>query len=744
MKFSDKFIRSQLEILKPFADVAHLDFSRRVQDRVGKLLQHSNKNKVVTHLCDFNGVKGAIVVPRDELRSGIVLYIHGGGYTCGYLEYAKGFASVLSSELGMRVACIEYSLAPEHPFPTCIDECVTAYKYLLENGYHNQSIMLAGESAGGGLCYSLCLKLRRLDIPMPCGILALSPWTDLTLSGESYIKNKDVDPSLSKERLDFFVNCYIGAIKNVKENPKKPSEIDKSEKIQSIRKDPLASPIFADLSELPPSLIFAGGDEILLSDAQILAERLKFCNSEAKLVVKEKMWHAYQLYSLKSNSDDFRIINRFIKHIFPDGSQRKLRWMGLDNSAKIYPAAATSDWINIFRLSATLTENVDRAVLKSSLDVTVRRFPSISVRLRRGTFWYYLEEIAHAPDIIDEKPYPVAKMTFKEIRKCAFRVLVYKNRFAVEFFHSLTDGNGALVFLKTLLAEYIYQKYKVEVPSTMGILDRLEEPKPEELEDSFLKHSGNFPLSRREPTSYRIWGKPEEPGFRHITTFIMDASLIHKKAKEIGVTVTAYLTAAIIMAGISLQNIDCPYEKKQKPVRVLVPVDLRRLYGSKSLRNFALYATPGIVTRYGSYTFEEVCKLVYHQMCIEINKNYMSAKIRTNVKDEENVLLKIVPLFLKNLVMKMVFYAVGEKKSMLSLSNLGVVELPKEAKQFVERLDFILSVQSKAPYNAGVLSYNGVTYFSIIRDIIEPRLEMEFYKVLRSQGIPVKVESNQK
>ena len=335
-------------------------------------------------------------------------------------------------------------------------------------------------------------------------------------------------------------------------------------------------------------------------------------------------------------------------------------------------------------------------------------------------------------------------MPFKEIRKCAFRVLVYKNRVAVEFFHALTDGNGGLVFLKTLLAEYLYQKYKLDLEYKDGILDRLEEPRDEELEDSFFKHSGNFPLSRREKTSYRIWGDLEEGGFRHVTTFMMDSELIHKRARKIGVTVTAFLASVIIKAGMALQDIDCPYERKQKPIKVLIPVDLRRIYGSKTLRNFALYSTPGIDPRLGEYAFEDICRLVYHQMCIEINPNYMSAKIKTNVKDEENMLLKIVPLFIKNAVMKMVFSAVGENKSMLSLSNLGVVDLPEEAQRYVKRLDFVLSVQSKAPYNIGALSYNGTTNMNIIRNITEPRLEMELYKVLRSQGIAVKVESNGK
>ena len=174
----------------------------------------------------------------------------------------------------------------------------------------------------------------------------------------------------------------------------------------------------------------------------------------------------------------------------------KLRWLRLDNAAKIYPAARNQNWSNVFRMSATMSEEVDRAVLQSALDVTVRRFPSIAARLRRGVFWYYLQQLEQVPEIREEYCHPLTKMSRDEVRKCALRVIVYKNRIAVEMFHSLTDGNGALIFLKSLLAEYVQQRYHIAVPNADGILDRREEPKEEELEDSFLKHEGNACATR--------------------------------------------------------------------------------------------------------------------------------------------------------------------------------------------------------------------------------------------------------
>ncbi len=749
MNFADKIIKGQLELLSPIADGSSLELSRSLQNRIGKLMHFTKRRDVVVMEERDAACPRAVIVPRDEVRSGVILYLHGGGYTCGNLDYAKGFASVLSSLCGMRAVAIEYRLAPEAPYPAALDDCYNAYCALLDEGYTSDRIILAGESAGGGLVYALTLLLREREMPLPRGIIAISPWCDLTLSGESYTEKKDADPSITPERLRLFADCYVGAEKPAKRIGKKnklTSGNDNSD-AHRLKAHPYVSPIFADLSDMPPSLIFAGGDEILLSDAQTMYERLRAHGSHSQLVIHPGMWHAYLLYSLKSSRDDMKLINDFIKRTMPKETERKLRWMQLDNAAKIYPAAATSRWTNVFRLSAALKEeygDIDKEIMQSALDVTVRRFPSIAVRLRSGIFWYYLEEIAHAPKIMEERYCPLVHMPFDDIRSCAFRVLLYKNRVAIEFFHALTDGNGGMIFLKSLLAEYLTQKYGAVIPNTDGVLDRLEPPSEEELTDCFPKHKAIVGKSRRDEDAYRIYGTTERDGFIHDTAFTLDAHELRTAAKEHGVTVTAFLTSVFIMAAANLQNMDVGSRKKQKPVKVMVPVDLRRVFNEKTLRNFALYVTPGIDPRLGDYSFAEICKIVADIMELEITEKNLSAIVYTNVKDEENIALKLTPLFLKNLVMKMVFKLVGEKKSTLCLSNLGIVKLPQEMSQYIDGFDFQISVQSTAPYNASVITYGGKARLHFTRNITESRLEMSVYQVLRSLGIHVRAEENER
>ena len=422
--------------------------------------------------------------------------------------------------------------------------------------------------------------------------------------------------------------------------------------------------------------------------------------------------------------------------------KRQLQWLRLDNAAKIYPAARREKWSNVFRLSATLTEQVDKAALEKALTITVSRFPSIAARLRKGIFWYYLQQLDRPPEIREEYSYPLTRMSRREVRKCALRVIVYENRIAVELFHSLTDGTGAMIFLKTLLAEYVQQKYGVTVPNEKGVLDRREKPKKEELEDSFLKYAGNLNLSRRSRDAWKITGTPETGEFLHLSCFSMPADQLLQQAHSRGVSLTVFLTSLLMLAAQNLQAKRLPFVWMRKPIKIQVPINLRRMFPSNTLRNFALYATPEILPRLGEYSLDEICQVVHHCMGIENTPKFMSMMIAANVSSEKMLAVRLMPLFIKNAIMKAAFYFVGERKSCLSLSNLGAVEVPEELAKYIKRMDFILGTQSTAPYNCGVLSWNGRLYINFIRNIQEPVLEQEFYRVLRQLDIPVLVESN--
>ncbi len=710
---NSKTVRAQLALLQPLVSSCSLKTSRKGQNKIGELMRAAYKDEVIVRNHSFECFEGAWVVPKDERRQGVILYLHGGGFTAGDLEYATGVGATLACSCGVRVFCAAYRLAPETPFPGALEDVLTAYQYLIDKGY--SKICLCGESAGGGLCFSLCLKLKEAGSQMPSGIIGISPWVDLTMSGDSIVSNKELDVSMTEKQLRFFASAYT-------EDPE----------------DPLASPLFASLNGMPPSLLFAAKEEILCSDTGRLRDQLLAAGCKNRTFLKAQRWHAYPLYGLAEDAEDFSQMNLFLDGCL--GREQKLRWMRLDNAAKIYPAARNEDWSNIFRLSATLTEPVDLPAMERALDITVRRFPSIAVRLRRGVFWYYLQQISVTPSIGQEYSYPLTPMSRDEVRSCAFRVIVHDKRIAIEMFHSITDGNGALVFLKSLVAEYLQQRYCVRIPAECGVLGRLEEPSEEELEDSFLKYAGGVTTSRQESTAWHLSGTPESKGFLHLTCMQLSVQQVQSLARSYGVSITAFLTSAMLMALQNMQQEKSPNSKR--PLKVQIPVNLRNFFPSKSLRNFAFYTNPELDPRLGRYDFAEICQIVKSRMGLDITPKQLRMRFSANVNSERMLLVRLMPLPVKNLVMKAVFNAVGEKKACLSLSNLGQIKLPAEMEKYVERMDFILGVQAAAPNNCGALSYKDRLYINFIRDIKESDLEYHFYTVLRELGLQVTVESN--
>jgi NRPS condensation-like uncharacterized protein len=198
----------------------------------------------------------------------------------------------------------------------------------------------------------------------------------------------------------------------------------------------------------------------------------------------------------------------------------------------------------------------------------------------------------------------------------------------------------------------------------------------------------------------------------------------------------------MMQAIMDIQKVHIPWRSFHKPVKIQIPVDLRRLFPSQSLRNFALYTNTEVDPRLGDYTFHELCRLAHHQLGLAVTQKHMASQVAANVQSERNILVRVMPLFLKNIALKLVFKAVGERKICLSLSNLGAAVLPEAMRPYVERFDFILAPQSTAPHNCGAISYNDTLYFNFIRNVKEPELEASFCRVLQQQGLSILVESN--
>lgn len=285
-------LRERMMLLKPLTSKMTIKTARAGQDAYGELGARANASKVEYSEVKFGSFKACFATCKEGCEENrAILYLHGGGYTAGNIKYSCGFGSILAANIPRKVLCVAYRLAPEYPFPAALEDSLAAYRYLLDEGFEPDKISFVGESAGGGLIYALGLELRRLEMPLPSCFVAISPWSDLTFSGRSYITNKDTDPSLCEPLLREYAKMYAGD--------------DVS--------NPLVSPVFGDFTGFPPSLILCGGDELLTDDSVMLARRLSHCGCEAGLNICEGMWHVYPLFPSPEASSAMNLIKNFLE-----------------------------------------------------------------------------------------------------------------------------------------------------------------------------------------------------------------------------------------------------------------------------------------------------------------------------------------------------------------------------------------------------------------------------------------------
>ncbi len=236
------------------------------------------------------GVRAAWLIPQGAREDRVMLYFHGGGYVIGSIASHREQASFLAAAAGCAALIIDYRLAPEHPFPAALQDARAAYRWLLNNRCDPERIVLAGDSAGGGLAVALLADIRDREEPLPAGAVLLSPWTDLAMTGETIRTRARQDPMLHASQLARWATWYRGS---------------------AAADDPEVSPLYADLAGLPPIYIQVGTDEMLLDDARRLAERGRECGTDITLDEWEGMFHVFQIFASLGVPESREAVRRF-------------------------------------------------------------------------------------------------------------------------------------------------------------------------------------------------------------------------------------------------------------------------------------------------------------------------------------------------------------------------------------------------------------------------------------------------
>jgi acetyl esterase/lipase len=260
---------------RPSKSDATIEAVRRRMETINRFVPGPPKGTTVTRL-DVGGLKSVRVAGPRSRPDRHVLYLHGGGYVYGACSHYRDFMWRVAAATAAQALCTNYRLAPEHPFPAALDDAVSAYRWLLAEGAAPARTAVMGDSAGGGLVLATLLRLRAEGLPPPAAAVALSPWTDLALTGESLQINANADPMLNAEQTAFFARQYLAG---------------------SDPCNPYASPLYGDAAGLPPVLIQVGSDEILHDDSVRMAEKLRAAGCSVEIEIWPRMPHAWQLFA---------------------------------------------------------------------------------------------------------------------------------------------------------------------------------------------------------------------------------------------------------------------------------------------------------------------------------------------------------------------------------------------------------------------------------------------------------------
>jgi len=265
-----KFIFRLRRILNPPTGVLDVEKSRAETEALAA--KFKTKKDITCTPITLKNIPAQWIIPSGTLANSAILYFHGGSYNSGSIKSHTSLAANIANSAKTRALIIDYRLAPENPFPAAVEDANIAYQWLLSNGYSSDQIVVAGDSCGGGLAISLLIYLRDTNKPLPAAAVCLSPWTDLTCTGDSWETNVKNDIMLDPVATLESAKLYLG-------------EVDP--------RTPLASPLYANLEFIPPILIQVGSDEFILSDATCLAEKAQAADVEVILEVWEGMQHEW-------------------------------------------------------------------------------------------------------------------------------------------------------------------------------------------------------------------------------------------------------------------------------------------------------------------------------------------------------------------------------------------------------------------------------------------------------------------
>lgn len=413
--------------------------------------------------------------------------------------------------------------------------------------------------------------------------------------------------------------------------------------------------------------------------------------------------------------------------------KRYSRWRKLDNAALAFPLVTGKNDTRVFRFYCELKETVQPELLQEALDQTMEKYPLFQAVLRKGLFWFYLERRDIRPLAREEKKPPCSHLYIPDKKSLLFEVTYFQNRINFEVYHALTDGTGAVNFLKELVQNYVILAHPEEkIPR---ILPEEKITARDQEEDSFSQYySSDSPKNKKKnPAAVRLKGEKLAHSEMQILEISIPVKEMLEKARSYGASVTAFISAALIWA----IHEEIPRSRQKKPVALMVPVNLRNYFPSQSMGNFFGWIEVGYTFTDGT-AFQDVLEHVKKQFETELVKEKIAEHMNGYVRLEKNPLIRAVPLEVKRY-----FFMVGAQLGSRSItsvySNIGVIRLPEEYQNYIERFGFFTSTNSLQLCSC---SYGDELLLGLTSKIPDDSIQRNLLKLLKREGIPFKEEQN--
>ena len=409
-----------------------------------------------------------------------------------------------------------------------------------------------------------------------------------------------------------------------------------------------------------------------------------------------------------------------------------LIWRRRDNSAKIYPLSTGRKYSTVFRLSVLLKENIKPEVLQDSLNETLEKYKSFKVRLKKGFFWHYLENNPKLPIVEEEKEYPCKYIEPSLNRGYLFKVTYFANKINIDIYHVLTDGNSGTIFFKEIIYKYLEKCYPKELENENKRIIKIED----NTEDSYIKNYDKYSKSNGIiKSAYKLKGKKIRLGAVSAIHQIINLEQLKDETKKYNATITQYLTAVLIYS-IYKEN----YNKNSKvPIKVCIPVNLKKYFPSKTMSNFFSYIFVEIKNK-EVWTFEEILEVVKNEFEKQLKEEVLKT-MSGNVKFGNNIVVKAVPLLLKIALVRLAYIKI-RRISTITYSNIGRIGIIGNYKNYIDNFLMLIAPGPYERVKCSSCTYENNIVFTFTSILNDNKIEKGFYNFLKEKGMEIKIESN--